>query len=98
MLNLLFSYKASVVPMVFLTFPEEVKNYPVRVFKGFEKKELDIMQVPILQLLLMHMIYLIIVLIIMILLDLKLVNIKFMLELMLEIIINWKVKLMLVIN
>ena len=82
------SYKASVVPMVFLTFPEEVKNYPVRVFKGFEKKELDIMQVPILQLLLMHMIYLIIVLIIMILLDLKLVNIKFMLELMLKIIIN----------
>jgi len=92
------SYKASVVPMVFLTFPEEVKNYPVRVFKGFEKKELDIMQVPILQLLLMHMIYLIIVLIIMILLDLKLVNIKFMLELMLKIIINWKVKLMLIIN
>ena len=36
------SYKASVVPMVFLTFPEEVKNYPVRVFKGFEKKELDV--------------------------------------------------------
>ncbi len=36
------SYKASVVAMVFLTFPEEVKNYPIRVFKGFEKKELDI--------------------------------------------------------
>ncbi len=35
-------YKASVVTMVFLTFPEEVKNYPIRVFKGFEKKELDI--------------------------------------------------------
>ncbi len=35
-------YKASVVAMVFLTFPEEVKNYPIRVFKGFEKKELDI--------------------------------------------------------
>jgi len=35
-------YKASVVAMVFLTFPEEVKNYPIRVFKGFEKKELNI--------------------------------------------------------
>ena len=35
-------YKASVVAMVFLTFPEEVKNYPIRVFKGFVKKELDI--------------------------------------------------------
>ena len=35
-------YKASVVAFVFLTFPDEVKNYPVRVFKGFEKKELDI--------------------------------------------------------
>ena len=37
-------YKASVVAMVFLTFPEEVKNYPIRVFKGFEKKELDVNQ------------------------------------------------------
>ena len=36
------SYKASVVPMVFLSFPEEVTNYPVRVFKGFDKKELDV--------------------------------------------------------
>ena len=35
-------YKASVVAFVFLTFPDEVKNYPVRVFKGFEKKELNI--------------------------------------------------------
>ena len=35
-------YKASVVAMVFLTFPDEVKNYPIRVFKGFEKKELDV--------------------------------------------------------
>ena len=32
------NYNASVVGMVFLGFPEEVKNYPVRVFKGFEKK------------------------------------------------------------
>ena len=32
------SYKASVVPMVFLTFPEEVKNYPVRFLKVFKKK------------------------------------------------------------
>ena len=35
-------YKASVVAMVFLSFPDEVKNYPIRVFKGFEKKELEI--------------------------------------------------------
>jgi len=36
------NYNASVVGMVFLGFPEEVKNYPVRVFKGFDKKFLAI--------------------------------------------------------
>ena len=84
-------YKASVVAFVFLTFPDEVKNYPVRVFKGFEKKELN--RVLKLKLLLFHMIYLIIVLKKMILLDQKKVVLKFMLVLMLKIIINWKGKL-----
>ena len=36
------NYNASVVGMVFLGFPDEVKNYPVRVFKGFDKKFLTI--------------------------------------------------------
>ena len=35
-------YNASVVGMVFLGFPEEVKNYPVKVFKGFDKKFLKV--------------------------------------------------------
>ena len=33
-------YEASVVPMVFLTFP--IQNYPLKVFKGFDKKLLAI--------------------------------------------------------
>jgi beta-glucosidase len=33
-------YDASVVPMVFLTFP--IQNYPLKVFKGFDKKLLAI--------------------------------------------------------
>ena len=36
------NFKGSVVGMVFLGFPESVKNYPIRVFKGFEKIELEI--------------------------------------------------------
>lgn len=35
-------YKAKVVPMVFLGFPSSVQNYPEKVFKGFDKKELDV--------------------------------------------------------
>ena len=35
-------YKAKVVPMVFLGFPSSVPNYPAKVFKGFDKKELDV--------------------------------------------------------
>jgi len=29
------------VPMIFLTFPDVVKDYPVRVFKGFDKVKLE---------------------------------------------------------
>ena len=35
-------YDASVVGMLFLGFPEEVKNYPTKVFKGFDKRFLKV--------------------------------------------------------
>ena len=36
------SYRGSAVPMMFLTFPDSIGEYPKYIFKGFEKIELEV--------------------------------------------------------
>ena len=36
------SYRGSAVPMMFLTFPDDIGDYPKHIFKGFDKVELNI--------------------------------------------------------
>ena len=36
------SFSGSAIPMMFLTFPENIREYPKYIFKGFEKIDVDI--------------------------------------------------------